>query len=77
MRGALAVDTADQREIGAVPPLALLAAATGGVATLHLAVDLGAGAQIAERGQLPQDALVSPLTAGDVVGSGERGLPSL
>ena len=76
-RCALAAHGADEHEVGAVYALAFLAAPAGGGAAFHVAVDQGAGAQVAGVGQLTEDALASDLQGGDVVGSRQGGLPFL
>ena len=45
--GALAIDVADEQVIGAMAGVAFLAAAAGGGAAPHVALDQGAGAHIA------------------------------
>ena len=70
--GAFAVDMADQQEIGAMAVFALLVAATGRGAALHEAMDEGAGAHIADGGELGEDVVAALFEGGDGGGSGHE-----
>ena len=70
-RGALAIDVADEQVIGAMAGIARLAAAAGGAAALHVAMDEGAGAHVADRGELGEDRVAALLESGDVDRGGQ------
>ena len=70
-RGALAIDVADEQVIGALAGIALLAAAAGGGAAFHVAMDEGAWAHVADRGEIGEDRVAALLESGDVVRGGQ------
>ncbi len=66
--GALAVDVADEQVVGAVAGIAFLVAPTGRGTALHVAVDEGAGAHVADGGEFGEDAAAVQFEGSDVGG---------
>ena len=54
--GALAIEVADEQDVGAMAGIAFLPATAGGGAALHVAVDEGAGAHVTDGKEFSEDA---------------------